>query len=528
MLKIFLNSIGGLGIFLFGMKLMSENIQKLAGVSLRKKIDNIVNTFWKNVLVGGTLTSILQSSSVVLCIVIGLVNSRLLSLTQSLGLILGANIGTTVTAWIFTFKIGDLSLFFTGMMIIIYLYLREEKIRSRIISLMGLGMIFLGLQIMSESLTPLRYNQEYLNFFQKIKADDFFNTILTVGIGAILTAIIQSSSAAIGILITLLNQNLLDLKTAMGLVIGANLGTTITPLLATLTSGKNGKITGYICFFVNLFQGIWGILFFPIYSTLVLKLENKIEPAVLLALFHTTLNIINTFFIFFFSKRIETFLQIYEDDSQVERKTEIDFFLKMTTDSLTDEIMREIHKTSLSIKEMFYKIEKIFENEEDKKDFEIITKLRDDILDIAKEIKEGTFKFLRDKPRDKNYEEVRRSLIITNEYKEIAGYLFCIYKKIFEQKNDKKEIYLQENILKFHLEISEIFRKVDEILEFQDVLLNGNIKKELKVLKNSCKELKKDYISSLDLGEIKDIQNANELEIINYYRRLIDHLEKIY
>ena len=256
-LEILCKIVGGLGIFLYGMENMSGGMQKLAGKRLKKILAVLTTNRVIAVLMGLFVTMLVQSSSVSTVMTIGFVNASLLTLKQGLGVILGANIGTTITGWILVLNIGKYGLPIAGAAAIAYVFLKGDKARTRALTVMGLGMIFLGLELMSNGLKPVRSMPEFIRLFHMFNADTYFGVVKTACIGALITGIVQSSSATLGITITLALQGLIDYNTAVALVLGENVGTTVTAILATLNANANAKRAAYAHTIINITGVLW-------------------------------------------------------------------------------------------------------------------------------------------------------------------------------------------------------------------------------------------------------------------------------
>lgn len=250
-LDIIFNVLGGLGIFLYGMDNMSSGMQKLAGQRLKKILALLTTNRVMAILMGMGVTMLVQSSSVSTVMTIGFVNASLLTLKQALGVIFGANIGTTITGWILVLNIGKYGLPIVGAGAILYMFLKGDRAKTKALTFMGLGMIFLGLQLMSNGLKPVRSMPEFVSMFHMFSADTYFGVVKVAAIGALITAIVQSSSATLGITITLAVQGLIDYPTAVALVLGENVGTTITAILATLNANVNAKRAAYAHTIIN-------------------------------------------------------------------------------------------------------------------------------------------------------------------------------------------------------------------------------------------------------------------------------------
>ncbi len=233
--------LGGLGLFFFGMKTMSESLQAIASNFIRNIIKALTTNRFMAVLVGIFVTTIIQSSSVTTVMVVGFVNAGLMELTQAIGVIFGANIGTTITGWIIAIKVGKYGLLFVAIGVFPLLFSKQHKVKHVGRLLVSLGFIFMGLEFMSSSFKPLRNMDSFLNLLQYFSADSFLTLIACIGIGACLTFVVQSSSAMLGVTIALAASGAISFQTAAALVLGENIGTTITALLASIGANTDAK-----------------------------------------------------------------------------------------------------------------------------------------------------------------------------------------------------------------------------------------------------------------------------------------------
>lgn len=239
--KIICDVVGGLGIFLLGMKFMSEGMQKVAGEKLRKILHFLTNNRFIGMLVGVVVTALIQSSSATTVMVVGFVNAELINVTQAIGVILGANIGTTITGWIVTLKIVAYALPLIGTGVLIRFVGPSDRWRYTGEVIFGFGMLFLGMNIMSQGFAPLRTDPDFVSWFHQVDGVHYTSVLGGVLIGTITTLIIQSSSATTGIVIALASQGMLPFAGSIALILGANIGTTITAILAAIGANHNAK-----------------------------------------------------------------------------------------------------------------------------------------------------------------------------------------------------------------------------------------------------------------------------------------------
>lgn len=263
--------LGGLGLFLFGMNIMSYGLQKSAGKGLRKILSNLTRNRFLALLVGTLVTMIIQSSSATSVMLVSFVNSGLMTFTQSLGVILGASIGTTITAQLIAFKLTDYALFIIAVGFAMNTFMKNEKVRQTGEAILGFGILFFGMHIMSETMIPLRTYEPFLDLI--VKLENPFIGILT---GALLTALIQSSSAFIGIMIVLGGQGLLSLESSIPLVFGANIGTAITAILASLNATREAKKVAV----AHTFFKIFGVLILVWFIPELIQVVKFISPSV--------------------------------------------------------------------------------------------------------------------------------------------------------------------------------------------------------------------------------------------------------
>ncbi len=239
--KIIFDVFGGLGLFLLGMKFMSEGMQKVAGERLRKILHFLTSNRFVGVLVGLIVTAIIQSSSATTVMVVGFVNAELINVTQAIGVILGANIGTTVTGWIVTLKVVSYALPLIGTGVMMRFVGPSDRWRYIGEVVFGFGMLFLGMNIMSQGFAPLRTDPGFVSLFHQVDGAHYTSVLAGVLIGTFTTLIIQSSSATTGITIALASQGMLTFQGSIALVLGCNIGTTITAILASIGANHNAK-----------------------------------------------------------------------------------------------------------------------------------------------------------------------------------------------------------------------------------------------------------------------------------------------
>ncbi|MCM1039465.1 MAG: Na/Pi cotransporter family protein [Ruminococcus sp.] len=246
-LEIILSMAGGLGLFLFGMRVMSESIEKVAGAKLRQILEQLTTNRFTGILVGVIFTAIIQSSSACTVMVVSFVNSGLMNLYQAAGVIFGANIGTTVTSLLVSFKLERIApvILLTG--VIIVMFCKKQKLTKFGEIIVGFGILFMGLSAMSGAMSGMKDSEAILNLFASLK-----NPIFGVLLGTLLTAIIQSSSVTVSIMVLMANQGLLGLDMCMFIILGCNIGACTSALLASLNGKKDAKRAASIHLIFNV------------------------------------------------------------------------------------------------------------------------------------------------------------------------------------------------------------------------------------------------------------------------------------
>ena len=250
--------LGGLGLFLYGIKLMSSGLQTIAGDRMRIILEKGTKTPIRGVLTGIIVTGLIQSSSGTTVLTVGLVNSGLLTLRQAIGVIMGANIGTTVTAYLIGFKLADYALPIVFVGVLLLCFSKNQKISTIGQSILGFGLLFYGMDIMGNGLQPLAHTQLFNDLMAQV--DD--NPLVGVGIGAGLTAVVQSSAATIGILQELAYQHVITYSQAVPILFGDNIGTTVTALIAGIgasVAARRASLTHFI------FNVIGTLIFLPLF-----------------------------------------------------------------------------------------------------------------------------------------------------------------------------------------------------------------------------------------------------------------------
>ncbi|MGG5341579.1 Na/Pi cotransporter family protein [Enterococcus sp. AZ192] len=295
--------LGGLGIFLFGMKYMGDGLQKSAGDSLREILNTFTSTPLRSVLAGLIVTAIIQSSSGTTVLTVGLVSVGFMSLRQAIGVIMGANVGTTVTAFIIGFNLSSYALPIIGVGSILLFFSKRETVNTIGQILFGFGCLFYGLKLMGDGMAPL----SDLPQFSELMVNVSHHPVLGVGIGTLLTMVLQSSSATIGILQQLYSQGSLAIGSVLPILFGDNIGTTITAVIAALGVSVAAKRTAAAHVIFNLIGAIIFTTLLTPFTAVVVRISDvfNLQPAMQIAVAHGLFNVSNLLIQFWFIDKIE-------------------------------------------------------------------------------------------------------------------------------------------------------------------------------------------------------------------------------
>ena len=273
---IIFQSLGGLGLFLFGMKIMSEGLQKVAGNKMRKILSIVSNNRFVGCGMGAVVTSVIQSSSATTVMLVGFVDAGLMSFVQATGVVLGANIGTTVTAQLIAFKITAYALPAIAAGVLLKFFLGRRKWIYVGDVLLGFGLLFFGLATMQDGFAPLKDHPSFVALFTRFNADDMLSISLCILVGTVMTMILQSSSATIGVTMALASQGLLNFDASVALILGDNIGTTITAQLASIGASVNARRTARAHAIFNILGVLLIIACFPLFLKMVIWITGHV------------------------------------------------------------------------------------------------------------------------------------------------------------------------------------------------------------------------------------------------------------
>jgi phosphate:Na+ symporter len=369
-----LELLGGLGVFLFGMRIMSSGLQKVAGSRLRELLALCTTNRVTGIVSGFLMTCSVQSSSATTVMIVSFANAGLLTLTEAIGPIMGANIGTTITGWLvsilgFKVKISAFALPIIGLGFPLTM-LRNTRAKNWGEIAVGFGLLFLGLAFLKNAVPAIdASNTSGLEFLQQWAQHGYASVLIFVAVGTVLTIMIQSSSATMAVTLTLVFQGWISFEVAAATVLGENIGTTITAYLATLGANRTAKRVARSHFLFNIIGVLWAL---PILHLLVGMIEELVPagPTVQLAAFHTTFNLVNTGLLVWFVPQIravvEWMIPVTDTEKELSHIRYFDAGLLQTPELAAVEVRRALQEMMRVVHDMFEKIKDVIEHPEAK------------------------------------------------------------------------------------------------------------------------------------------------------------------
>lgn len=336
--------LGGLGLFLFGMQLMSDGLEQVAGARMRSILEFFTKNRFIGMLVGILFTAIVQSSSATTVMVVSFVNSGLMNLFQAAGVILGANIGTTVTGQLIAFNLSDIAPLFVIVGVVMFLFFKKQNIKKLGGVLLGFGILFMGLSTMSGAMSSLKESPQILGLLQSLT-----NPIAAILVGFVVTAILQSSSATVGIVILLANQGMLKFVICPFLILGCNMGSCVSALLASLGGKKDAKRAAWIHFLFNIIGStiIFGILMLALnpITEMFLSISGG-NPGRAVANAHTSIKIMEVILLFPFMTWIvkATYKIVPGEDANTEDVYQLKYISNSAQPTPTTAVVDVIHE----------------------------------------------------------------------------------------------------------------------------------------------------------------------------------------
>lgn len=542
-LELIFQLLGGLGIFLLGMKSMSDGMQAVAGSSLRRLIGVVTNNRLAATLVGIFVTCVVQSSSITTVMVVGFVNSGVMALSQAIGVIMGANIGTTITGWILVLKIGKYGLPILGAAAFGYLFSKNERRRYTAMAIMGVGMVFFGLELMKDACAIIKQMPDFEEWFSLFNADTYLGVLKCALVGCVMTTLVQSSSATLGITISLASQGVISYETAAALVLGENIGTTITALFASLGATTNARRAAYFHVIFNMLGVLWITAIFSWYVKLVPQivdvdvLQQEIVDGEVtfpgttaaIAATHSIFNVINTLIFLPFVPLFVKFLQKIvpsKDYKEKPRLTDLDIRMLETPLLAIEQSQKEIERMGDGCLKMLSWLGELLEQSAPDTSLADRLKKREEVLDhMQDEIAEFVTKLLSGNVPHSVSEEGRRQIRIADEFESISDYIQDLDK--FDRKLRKAGYRFTETQLESlkHLQqqTSSYIEKIHEGL----VQANRNTMTQTEQLAKRIRDLiktsRKQHLDELSTGGIVPVVSVAFLASLNAFSRVRDH-----
>ena len=509
MKSVIFQSFGGLGLFLFGMKIMSEGLQKVAGKKMRQILGMVSNNRVIGCGAGILVTSIVQSSSATTVMLVSFVDAGLITFVQAIGVILGANIGTTVTAQLIAFEITAYALPAIAAGVFLKFFVGRRKGIYVGDVLLGFGLVFFGLATMKAGFAPLKHDPAFIALFTKFNAEDLRGILLCIVVGTVLTMVLQSSSATVGITMALASQGLLTFEASVALILGDNIGTTITAELASIQASINAHRAARAHTLFNVIGVFLIILFFPLFIRLVLWVTGSImyigspdfmvdgqrpNIARYIANSHTMFNVVNALFFLMFLPylvKVATWLT-----PQKKEEKDIDEFYHIkyldskyiaTPSVALGQASAELIRMGEAVQLMY---DDVIHSLKERKLKELSKwRKREDALDVLqREITQFLVRVMQGSISDEESREVRSLIRMTNNLERIGD----ATENIAELIEDliEQNLYLSEDALKDYEEIS------GEVRRFISIAADG-MRNEDKEIMQKAREIE-DKINSME------------------------------
>ncbi len=527
---------------------MSDGMQAVAGKTLRWLISFATSNRFVAVIVGMLITCLIQSSSITTVMVVGFVNSGIMNLTQAIGVIMGANIGTTITGIIIALKIGKYGLPIMGAAVFFYIFSKSDRWRFWAMVFVGIGMVFVGLGIMKDACSIIKSQESFKDWFQQFTADNYFGVLKCALAGCILTFLVQSSSATLGITISLAVSGVISFPTAAALVLGENIGTTITAFLASIGAKTNAKRAAYFHIIFNILGVFWISLIFSWYIGLIQTIvggnvdnlvvgENGQESfpnrTLAIALTHSIFNITNTLaflaFVPFFAKLL-TRIVPGEELSESGELTNLDVRLFETPVLAIEQSGKEIDKMNEECITMLDWLATLVQQA--KPDKTLADKLahRENVLDKMQDsISEFVTHLLAGNIPVSVAEEARQQIRIADELESISDQILNLDK--FDRKLRRAEARFtdeqQESLIKLNHSLSQYLSdvKMAKTTSNQDLLIQTE--QNSKRIKSLIKKLRKDHLEDLSSGSNSPQVNIAYMACLTSFSQIRDHIDNV-
>ena len=543
-----LRLIGALGFFIYGMKVMSDGIQKVAGSKMRSILSKMTSNRFFGIATGFMITALLQSSSATTVMIVSFVNAGLLTLVESIGVIMGANVGTTITAWLisllgFKVKISAIALPIIAIGFPM-MFSSKSSIKSWAEVLIGFALLFMGLDELKHAVPNLKENPEFLGFLASYADMGIFSTLLFIGVGTILTLVVQSSSAAMALTLVMCYEGYIPFELAAAMVLGENIGTTITANLAAMVGNVHAKRAARAHLIFNVFGVVWMLFAFQIFianidaymisnmglSPLNFDMKNPVAIPLGLSIFHTTFNILNMLFLVGFVPLISRIvIKMQPSKGEMDEEFHLEHIgtgPMQTAELSVLEANKEVTKFGNITTRLFDMIPDLLKETDVKKFNNLMARIRkyEDITDrMEVEIADYLAKASQGEMSDSASLKVRSMISMINDMERIGDICYQLSITI-ERKREQKAYFTPELRTSLEEMISEV-QKAMIIMNknlnssYSQVLITDADEAELAINKMRNK-LRKKYLQNIEKGEGK-IQTGM------IYNNLIHSLEKV-
>ncbi len=500
-----LSMIGGLALFLYGMHIMSEGLEKVSGGRLEKVLENLTSSKWKAVLLGAGVTAVIQSSSATTVMVVGFVNSGIMKLSQAIGIIMGANVGTTITSWLLSLtgiqgdnillqllKPSSFSPVLALIGIILVMFIKDSKKKDIGTIFIGFAILMYGMEAMSDAVAPLKDVPQFTQIFTM-----FTNPILGLIVGAVLTAVIQSSSASVGILQALCDTGGVSYAAAIPIIMGQNIGTCITAIMSSVGASKNAKRAAVVHLLFNIIgTTIFMVVFYSVNSVVHFEFLGEAANKAGIAVVHTVFNVAATILLLPFSKLLEklSYMVIQVDEEERRQAKQQEDFVRM------DE--RFLNTPSFALEQAYSYVVKMAE----------ITKAS---------LQEAMGLFITFDKEIAADVEFKENLV--DQYDdEISGYLVKLSSRNLSEKDSKKMTMLMHSIGDFERISDHAINLVDAAREMQkkEQTFSSKALEELETFSRAVSDI---VDMSVNIFEKEDVEKAKHVEP---FEEAIDVIQK--
>ncbi len=547
-----LQLIGSLGIFIYGMKVFSDGLQKVAGNKLRTILKGMTSTRFRGILTGFTATTITQSSSTTTVMVVSFVNAGLITFLESTGVVMGANIGTTVTAWMisifgFKMKITPIAIMMIGIFFP-FIFFGKEKWRNLAEAMIGFGILFIGLDFIKNGVPNIQQNPEMFMFLDQFTEFGFLSIIIFVVAGTLLTLLTQSSSAASAITLVMLFQGWIDFPIAAAMVLGENIGTTVTANIAAVVGNVYAKRAARFHFVFNVFGVLWMLAlihpflmgidavmgyFLPGAESILHATDEvgRANATLALSLFHTTFNVTNVLLLVAFVPKIVRFIERYQKEKKdtQHRLQYISSGMMSSPELSISQAHKEIELFARLVDKMHFNVKGLLQNKQ-KKEEKFLEKIerREQITDnIELEIAEYLTKISSYNLTEDASRRIRGMHSIINDLERVGDIYFQMSKTYERMKSEGTELP-DEAMQKIDLMLDRVHDAIRNVRENLTVDSDEiDLEKALHI-ENSI-DLYRDELLEYHYAQLEEKGYSNRvgfvfLDYLNRLEKIGDHL----